>query len=270
MPSSPRRPAGPSRLSRPPALVLAALLVAVGLLVSLAGCSDAGSATKGNVKSPSSAAPTTPTPTPTRPGVYVAVGASETVGVGADDPQRDAWPQVLHDTAIPASRLVNVGVSGATVRGALEAQLPAALAVEPDVATVWLAVNDLVSLVPVATYETELQRLVHALRRGGDTEVLVGNVPDLWQLPAYRACIPGSGEAGVLCLLPLVPTEREVRAVVADYNDAIQRVVEAEGAQLVDLSGRSELTGLTADDGFHPSSAGHRQVAEAFAEALAG
>lgn len=200
--------------------------------------------------------------------MYVAVGASETVGVGADDPAREAWPQVLHDSALPSSTLVNVGVCGATVQEALDTQLPKALAAEPDLVTVWLAVNDLASLAPVTTYATQLRTLVHALRRGGDTEVLVGNVPDLWRLPANRACIPGSGVTEVACVLPFVPTERDVRAIVEEYNAAIDREVRAEGAELVDLSGNGELAGLTAGDGFHPSSAGHREVAATFERVL--
>jgi acyl-CoA thioesterase I len=68
-----------------------------------------------------------------------------------------------------------------------------------------------------------------------------------------------------------------VVAAVADYNAAIQRVVEREGASLVDLhaaglaaraEGRS--ADLVSSDGFHPSTAGHARVAQAFAAALNG
>lgn len=217
--------------------------------------------------SQSRSAATAPAPDPL---VYVAVGASETVGVGAADPAREAWPRVLRDRELPDATFVNVGVSGATVRAALDRQVAEALAAEPDVVTVWLAVNDLATLVPVADYERQLQRLVGLLRREGRTEVLVGNVPDLWRLPAYRACLPGAGRGDVPCGLPAVPAQGQVRAVVADFNAAIERVALAEGARLVDLSGEDDLTGLTANDGFHPSSRGHREVAEAFARALRG
>ena len=43
---------------------------------------------------------------------------------------------------------------------------------------------------------------------------------------------------------------------------------EAEGARLVDLSARQDLTRLTGEDGFHPSTRGHRLVAATFATAL--
>jgi lysophospholipase L1-like esterase len=111
---------------------------------------------------------------------------------------------------------------------------------------------------------------VHALRQGGRTEVLVGNVPPLDRLPAYRTCLPGSHVPGVSCVLPLVPTPRQVRTLVAEYNAAVARVVAAEGAVAVDLSGRPgrPLAALTADDGFHPSTRGHRVIAAAFVRAL--
>lgn len=235
------------------------LLLPLAALLALTACA-------GPVSESRSAA-TTPAPDTL---VYVAVGASETVGIGAADPAREAWPRVLHDRELRDATFVNVGVSGATVRAALDRQMAEALAVEPDVVTVWLAVNDLASLVPVADYERELQRLVGLLRREGRTEVLVGNVPDLWRLPAYRACLPGAARGDVPCRLPAVPARGQVRAVVADFNAAIERVVRAEGARLVDLSGEDDLTGMTANDGFHPSSRGHREVAKAFARALVG
>jgi len=233
----------------------------LALLLGLAGCSEGGSSNGDGAGPPSPSA---------EPRVYVAVGASETVGVGADDPATEAWPRVLRDTTFPRAELVDVGVSGATVRDALATQLKPALAARPDLVTVWLAVNDALSLVPVTDYETHLGRLVHALRRGGRTEVLVGNMPALDQLPAYRACLPGSQVSGVDCVLPLVPGPAQVRRTVAEFNAAIARVVEREGAVAVDLSQQEDLAGLTSDDGFHPSTEGHREVAQAFAEALDG
>jgi lysophospholipase L1-like esterase len=257
-------------MSRPAAVRrAAALLAALGLLpvlVGAGGCSSGGDRPQARV---SRSAPTAASPAPADPPqVYVAVGASETVGVGADDPATQAWPRVLHDRALAGTRFVDVGVSGATVRDALTGQLARALAEDPDVVTVWLAVNDALSLVPVADYEQSLGNLVHALRQGGRTEVLVGNVPPLDRLPAYRACLPGSGVTEVPCALPLVPGPAQVRATVAEFNAAIGRVVAREGAVLVDLSAERDLAGLTSKDGFHPSTRGHRVVARAFAAAL--
>ena len=72
----------------------------------------------------------------------------------------------------------------------------------------------------------------------------------------------------VRCQLPVVPPPTVVRELVASYNAAIARVVQAEAAVPVDLSQGRDLTRLTSHDGFHPSTAGHRMVAAAFARAL--
>ncbi len=244
------------------------MLAVAALLPACSGGAPASpSAGRSGVAASSGAASSVTPSTPTGSSVYVAVGASETVGVGADDPATEAWPVVLQRRALPRDRLVNVGVSGGTVEGALRTQLPAALAAGPDVVTVWLAVNDLISGVPVGAYQRRLARLVHALRRGGRTEVLVGNVPQLWRLPAYRACLPGE-TSRVACVLPVVPAEAEVRAEVAAFNKAVRTVVRREGARLVDLSEVPFGARLTSSDGFHPSTAGHRRIAARFADRL--
>lgn len=203
------------------------------------------------------------------PFTYVAVGASETVGIGADDPFTDSWPSVFYRTALARSAtLVNVGVSGSTVRQALEQQLQPALAEEPRLVTVWLNVNDLVRQVSVEQYERDLGALVRGLRRGGATDVLVASTPPVVDLPVVRACLPG----GTGCQLssPL-PSAKVITERVAAYNAAIARVAQAEGAVVVDLGAATggEINALVAADGFHPSTEGHRRVAGAFADALA-
>ena len=252
--------------------------VAVAAALALSGCGHDAAPTAGQADrsrpvgtqsdQPVARAAVVPSPSPAAGPTYVAVGASETVGVGADHPRTEAWPRVLHDSTLRRSTFVNLGVSGATVGEALAVQLPVALAAQPDVVTVWLAVNDLTHLVPVSAYEQQLRTLVHELRRGGRTTVLVGNMPPVDRMPAYLACLPGAVATDVRCQLPIVPPPAVVRELVASYNAAIARVVQAEAAVPVDLSQGRDLSRLTSHDGFHPSTAGHRMVAAAFARAL--
>jgi len=193
--------------------------------------------------------------------VYVAVGASETVGVGADHPATEAWPTVFARTALPkGSRYVNVGISGATVQEALAKELPRALKERPTVVTVWLNVNDMLAFVTRDRYQGQLQDLVHQLRQGGRARVLVANVPPLDRLPAYTS------RFGALVPASVVDT------AVDGYDAAIAAVVAAEGAELVDLhaAGLAERAAGTegrdiSGDGFHPSTAGHAVVAARFA-----
>ena len=209
--------------------------------------------------------------------VYVAVGASDSVGVGSSDPIRGAWTQRFYRSALPISAtFVNVAVSGSTTAQALQDQVPQALKLMPTLVTVWLNVNDIIHGVAPTDYRAELQSLVGQLRRGGATTVLVANTPPLDQLPAYRACLAGASFGGVsLCPSP-VPDPAALDAVVDAYNAATASVASSAGAVLVDLHAAglaAEKDGteasLIASDGFHPSDAGHALVAKTFADALA-
>ncbi len=194
------------------------------------------------------------------PPVYVAVGASESVGVGADEPASQAWPEVFRRQALPPGTVfVNLGIEGATTAEALVEQLPRALEAEPDLATVWLNVNDILDRVDPDQYGQQLTELVRQLRRGGRTKVLVANTPEIDQLPV----VARFGPAGALL------ADQMVRA----YNEATAQVVAGEGAVLVDLHGASQeaeregrFASLVAADGFHPSTAGHAEVAKLFSE----
>jgi acyl-CoA thioesterase-1 len=226
------------------------LVAALVLAVAVPACSG------GEGREDERAAGTGPPP------VYVAVGASDSVGVGAEDPATQAWPVLfLREALPPGTRFTNVAIAGATVERALAEEVPKALAVEPDIVTVWLNVNDLRALVPVETYEKRLGDLVRQLRRGGRTTVLVADTPDIDQLPA------------VTRLGALAPPS-VLESAVDRYNAAIARVVRREGAVRVDLNGPSEqaerdgtLAALVSSDGFHPNAAGYERVADAFVAA---
>lgn len=189
----------------------------------------------------------------TEPVVYVAVGASDTTGVGLLDPTREAWPHVFRHAVLPEdAEYTTVGVSGSTVEAALKAQVPKALEWQPTLVTVWLNVNDLTRFVPAASYEAQLRELVRRLRRGGRTTVLVANTPKLDQLPAVAR---------------LGLSADVVKAAVAGYNAVIDRVVRDEGAVLVDLHAEPFDPSYVGTDGFHPSAAGHKAIAAVFAAA---
>src|ERR1051325_7884705 len=124
-----------------------------------------------------------------RPLTYVAIGASDAVGVGAQNPETDGWVPQFGAHLAPNVRIVNLGVSGSTLAQALQEQLGPAVDAQPDVVTVWLAVNDLNARVPLEQYSANLDSMLGQLEVT-HARVLVGNVPDLGRLAAYRGIDP--------------------------------------------------------------------------------
>ena len=249
---------------------LRAIAVLVAALLVATACSRGGT----------TAAPAAP---PKPPLSYVAVGASETTGTGADKPEAEAWPRVLANKLGAGGRQVtftSVGFNGAQVAEARASSAPKVEAIKPNLVTVWLNVNDLINqlrgLGTAAAFEQQLGELVHRVRRDGATTVLVANTPALDRLPAYLDCLD---PAGTRCLLPpafraFVPRPDALNARVDEFNQMTQRVVQREGAVLVDLHAASlkaraegREASLVSADGFHPSTAGHAAVADVFFEA---
>ena len=192
-----------------------------------------------------------------RPLVYVALGASDSVGVGAANPAEEGWVPRFQQRLPAETRLVNLGVNGSTLAQALEQSLPVALDAQPDVVTVWLAVNDFNARVSLDQYERDLDRLLGALAEAQPRRILVGNLPDLTRVPIYA-------NAGVPPALLAAEVDR--------WNAAIARQAARHGAVLVDL--QSQWTELAAHpeyvsvDGFHPSATGYQRLADLFYTAL--
>ncbi|HEY3083582.1 MAG TPA: GDSL-type esterase/lipase family protein [Chloroflexota bacterium] len=188
---------------------------------------------------------------------YVAIGASDTVGVGAANPARDGWVPTLYRKLPPGSRLINLGISGAKLSEAVQAQLPKAIEARPDLVTVWNVVNDLNANVDIAAYERDLDRLLRELTGKTGAQILIGNVPDLARVPAYT-------NLGI-------PPE-ELRKEAARWNQLIARVAQKYPGRVyvVDLYARSaeiEIDEkLVALDDFHPSAKGYAKLADVFWE----
>jgi acyl-CoA thioesterase I len=189
---------------------------------------------------------------PARPLTYIAIGASDAVGVGAPNPEREGWVPRLGAQLGPNVRVVNLGVSGSTLAQALDEQLGPALDAQPDVVTVWLAVNDFNSRVAVDRYAADLDVLLSQLATT-HARVFVGNVPDLGRVAAYRG----------VDAAPL-------RVEVDRWNQVIAATSARHGATLVDLFGRwqevAEHPEYLSADGFHPSAEGYQRLADIFGE----
>ena len=248
-----------------------ARLFLIGALALCASCSAAVTASPsvtprstGPAFTAAATVAATPTPTPTAsPSAapssavrYVAIGASDTVGVGATDPTTGSWPARIAALLPPGSAYVNLGVSGSIAVQAKDQQLPGAIAQRPSVVSVWLAVNDMNATIHPASYREALAAIVDGLVARTDAKIFVGNVPDVRGVPAYRDV-----------------DKNALLAQITAYNDVIAAVVKTAPGRvfLVDLftgSGPLVSTITVSGDGFHPSDEGYKLIADRFAVAM--
>jgi acyl-CoA thioesterase I len=236
------------------------ILGALTLALTLAGCGGSTPAT-GHFTLPSTASGVTPSPTARPPVVYVAMGASDAVGVGADNPNTQGYVPIIISHLPKGSEALNYGISGILLHEALAEELPQALVANPTLVTVWLVANDFRDCTPLAQYTADLDSLLGQLQRQTHARVFVANTPDLSLLPYFRHGAPGAGG----CVAGA--TTAQVHALVLAWNAAIDPIIARHGDVLVnlftsDLAQHPEY--ISAQDGFHPSTQGYARLADLF------
>lgn len=186
---------------------------------------------------------------------YVALGDSSTEGL--DDPDgaggyrgwADRLAEQLAATS-PGLQYANLAVRGRLVGQVRREQPGPALALRPDVATVFAGVNDLLRpKVDLAAVVADLEHVYGELRAVGATVVTI-TVPD----PSR-----------------VMPVARRLAPRIAAYNAAVRQAAERTGAVLVDV-GASDVAGdprLWSVDRRHANSLGHERIAAGLAHALA-
>ncbi|KUL32888.1 SGNH/GDSL hydrolase family protein [Streptomyces regalis] len=191
-----------------------------------------------------------------RPLRYVALGDSLTEGVG--DPVGNGWrgwAALLADgLSEPSAAFTNLAVSGAQTRDVLESQLPAALALRPDVASVLVGVNDtLRNTFDIERIAERLDRVYASLTRQG-AAVLTACLPD----PGTMLGLPG------VLGNPLARRQRAVNTVVHTLSERYGAVHlhAVDDAWIMDRS-------MWSSDRLHPGERGHRQIALRFHAMLA-
>ncbi len=191
-------------------------------------------------------------------GAVVALGDSISAGVGdAVGPgcvHGPGWAAHLA-TLLGAPGFRNLARNGARSRDVVEAQLPAALALRPELATLVVGGNDaLRSDFSAAAIARDLTATVAALVDVGARVVL--------------ATLPPIG----LFELGPAPVRRVMRARVESINAAVRRAAGpvGEGVVVVDVRAAVVTAGARAwhVDRVHPSPLGHRTLAVAAAQAL--
>ena len=239
-------------------LTVVAPLLGALLALLLVGCgAGGGSGAQGS----SSATSATSAPT-VRPGVvYVALGASDAVGVGASDPNRTAYVPILISRLPKGSSALNLGISGETLHAALADELPQAIAQQPTLITIWLVGNDFKDCVSLTQYGADLNTLLAQLKVKTHAKVYVADAPDFSALPAIQQ---QAAQSGSFC--GVGASQATIRALAQRWNTVIDASVASHGDTLVDLfhSNLIERPDYISNDGFHPSDKGYLALANLF------
>jgi lysophospholipase L1-like esterase len=178
--------------------------------------------------------------------VYVAIGDSAAQGIGASRPANSyvgVLARHIRDHIGHPVRVVNLGISGATVRIAIDSELPRLNKLQPDILTVSIGANDMANF-DEATFRRDIHELFAAL----PSHAIVADIPSFYFLPAGRH---------------VRIANRIVRETAAEF-----------GLAVVPLHARTDVQGIWgvstqfAGDLFHPNDRGYRVWASAFRDAV--
>lgn len=185
---------------------------------------------------------------------YVAIGDSSTEGI--DDPDGKGgylgWSQRLAERISQAQGgldYANLAVRGLTTAEVRLRQLDAALALRPDLASLFCGTNDVTGMRFDAMHvANDIEDMQRALVAAGAT-VIGFTLPDL---------------------TPLMPLARLIAPRIAALNRALHAASQRTGSILVDFAAYPVATDprLWSEDRIHANAAGHRRIAEALAQAL--
>jgi lysophospholipase L1-like esterase len=185
---------------------------------------------------------------------YVALGDSTTEGLEDLYPNGSyrGWADRLAEELAllePGFRYANLAVRGKNAHQIRAEQLDAAIALEPDLASILAGLNDV-------------------LRRNVDVETVAG------EIEAMASGLREAGAALIIIALPdpvrVNPLARIAARHVVELNRRIRAIASAHDAYLIDLEAHRVASDprLWHPDRLHANPEGHRRIAAAAAELL--
>jgi lysophospholipase L1-like esterase len=182
---------------------------------------------------------------------YAALGDSFTAG--RDSIAAERWADLLAAgmrRVNPDLRYANLAVDGATSAEVLAGQVAPALELEPDFVSVICGANDvlLATRPDVSGYEERIETIFSRLREGAPGAAMVtATAPESWHFMEMRP-----------------RTERRLIKATTELNEVTRAAAGRYDILCLPIAGHEALRDpdTFSADGLHPSSGGHRFVAE--------
>ena len=117
------------------------------------------------------------------PIVYVALGDSTGYGIGA---RQGGYVKRLFDRINelrPNSTLQNLCVSGATTDDVVRCQLERAVALNPDLVTIGIGINDIGHGLTIEQFSKNYETILSTLKEKTHAKIVVTNLPDVSSAP---------------------------------------------------------------------------------------
>ena len=184
-------------------------------------------------------------PMNTGPIVYVALGDSTGAGVGATEGGYPARLFKQIEVRRPGSTLSNLSVSGATTADLLRDQLERGVAMNPDLVTVGIGINDIGHGLTLEQFSKNYEEILSTLKEKTHAQILVTNLPDVSSAPR----------------IPNVMRSVYQQQIV-QFCQRLEEIANRHGVILFDIFSitKDELPAhpeYFSNDGFHPSDEGY-------------
>ena len=189
-------------------------------------------------------------PMTTGPIVYIALGDSTGSGVGAREGGYVARLFKLIEERRPESKLTNLCVSGATTEDVLRDQLDRGIAMNPDLVTLGIGINDIGHGFTLEQFAKNYEQIISTLKEKTRARIVVTNIPDISSAPR----IPGPMRNGYQ--QDLAQFSRRLEEIAARYGVT---VFDIHTVTARELPSHPEYF---SSDGFHPSDAGYELWAQ--------
>lgn len=188
---------------------------------------------------------------------YVALGDSFTEGVGDPDPARPngvrGWADRVAEVLAAQPGAEDFGYANLAVRGRklhqiVEEQIDPAVALQPDLVTIYAGANDI--LRPAVDIDALAAAYDEAIGRLRSTGATVG---------VFTAFDPGS-----------YPLFRPTRGRYAVYTEWVREIADRHGCLIIDMWRRRDVPGwaMWAEDRLHLNAVGHHYMAELVLDTL--